>query len=255
MALALTVEKIDSVPEAMRSAYVEKDGKFHLDVDGIEDTTGLKNSLTALRGEKTALETAIRSWSKLGKKPEEVEAMLEAERQKSQDALLKAGKFDEVLATHLGNAKTERDAAVEAATKREKNALGIARNALVNTGLANALTKAKASAEGMAALPKLIGDRVKVEFNDANEAVHTILDADGKTPMVGSGTGGLATYDDLVKAVTKDFPSLFEGTGGGGGANNNNRKVGEKTISRADFEALGPLDRAVKIKDGFKLVD
>ena len=41
MALQATVTEIDSVPEALRSAYVEKDGTYHLDVDGMVDKAKL----------------------------------------------------------------------------------------------------------------------------------------------------------------------------------------------------------------------
>jgi hypothetical protein len=42
MALDLIVDKIDGLSEPLRGLYVEKEGKFHLDVAGLEDTGGLK---------------------------------------------------------------------------------------------------------------------------------------------------------------------------------------------------------------------
>lgn len=47
----LTKEEYGALPEALRQYYVEKDGKFLLDADGVEDVTGLKNALTATRQE------------------------------------------------------------------------------------------------------------------------------------------------------------------------------------------------------------
>ena len=47
----LTKEEYDALPEAARAYYVEKDGKFILDAEGVEDVSGLKNALTAVRDE------------------------------------------------------------------------------------------------------------------------------------------------------------------------------------------------------------
>jgi hypothetical protein len=257
MALAQTVDTLESVPEAARGAYVEKDGKFHLDFD-VPDVAGLKTALAAERGLNKAAKEKVLAWERLGVSPEEIETRLEAERAKAEDALKKAGKFDEVLATHLGKAKQERDAAVEAASKREAAAINIARQSVVKSDLGAALVKAKASAEGMIALPKLIGDRIRIEFDENGTASSTILDADGKTPMVGSGPGGLATYDDLVKEIAiKQFPSLFEGAGGGSGTDpkGQRRDAGGKTLTRSEFDALDHTVRMEKIKAGFKVVD
>lgn len=51
----LSKEEHDALPEALREYYAEKDGKFILDAEGVEDVSGLKNALTAVRDElKTA---------------------------------------------------------------------------------------------------------------------------------------------------------------------------------------------------------
>jgi hypothetical protein len=256
MALLPTIDSLEAVPETARGAYVEKDGKFHLDIE-LPDVTGLKRALDAERGLNKAAKDKVAAWERLGVSPEEIETRLEAERKKAEEAALKAGKFDEVLATHLGNAKKERDTAVEAATKQRDSALNIARNSVMKSDLGASLVKAKASGEGMTALPKLIGDRIKIEFDDQGNATSTIMEADGHTPMVGSGKAGLATYDDLVKDAIKSFPSLFEGAGGGSGSapNGQRRDAGGKTLTRSDFEALGPVERSSKIREGFKVVD
>ncbi len=52
MALKLTVEDINTVPEPQRGEYTQKEGKWHLGVDGIEDTTGLKKPRDDLLAEK-----------------------------------------------------------------------------------------------------------------------------------------------------------------------------------------------------------
>jgi len=259
MPLALILDSIDAVPEALKTEYVknEADGKFHLAVDGLPDVTGLKNALASERSLNKAAKDKVAAWEKLGVSPEEIEERLTAERKKADDLAIKAGNFDEILGKKLGAQKLEYDGKLTAAEQREKSALNIAKEAIVNTSLATALTKAKASAEGLAALPKLIGDRVKIEFDDNGRAVSSIMEADGKTPMVGSGPGGLATFDDLVKETIKTFPSLFEGSGGGSGSSQTSqrRDASGKTLTRAELDALSPADRMEKMKTGWKVID
>jgi hypothetical protein len=255
MALALIVDSLDAIPEALRSAYVPDGDKFKLDAD-VPDVTGLKRALESERGLNKAAKDKVAAWERLGVSPEEIETRLEAERKKAEEAALKAGKFDEVLATHLGNAKKERDEAVSTAEKQRESALAIARSAVVGTSLATALTKVKATSEGLDLLTERLGKRVKIEFDDAGNASSSIIDAEGK-PMTGSMPNGLANYDDLVKEAIKQYPSLFEGSGGGSGTDpkGQRRDAGGKILTLAEFHALGPTERAAKMAAGFKVVD
>lgn len=254
MALPPIVDSLDSIPEAARGAYVADGDKFKLDVE-LPDVTGLKRALESERGMNKSVKDKVAAWEKLGKSPDEIEEMLTAERTKAEQLAIKAGKFDEVLAKKLGDQKLEYDGKISVAEKQRQSALKIAEQAVVNTSLATALTKAKASAEGMIALPKLIGDRVKIEFDDDGNASSTILDVDGK-PMVGSMPNGLANYDDLVKDAMKTYSSLFDasGAGGGGTPSKGGGKPGDKTIKRVDFDNLGPVEKAATVKT-HKIVD
>lgn len=242
MAIAAVVDSLDTVPESLRTEYTEKDGKFYLNLDGGDNLPFVKGLKTALDTERNVNKTAkdkVAAWERLGVSPEDIQERLETERKKAEDAALKAGKFDEVLATHLGKAKQERDVAVNVASKARDSALSIARQAIISTSLTNALTKADATAEGLSALPKLIADRVKLDFDENGVATQSILDADGKTPMVGSGAGGLATFDDLVQEAIKSFPSLFKAnnSGGGGKPPAVNNGGGSGVNKKSDFKS------------------
>lgn len=60
MALKAILDNLDSVDEALRGEYTEKDGKFYLQVEGIAahpDVTALKSALDRVRTEKTELKT------------------------------------------------------------------------------------------------------------------------------------------------------------------------------------------------------
>ena len=80
MPLDLIVDTLDNVPEPLKAEYAkDADGKFRLNVNGIEDTTGLKNALATERKTAKDAATQLATWKKLGKAPEEITAMLEAQ--------------------------------------------------------------------------------------------------------------------------------------------------------------------------------
>jgi hypothetical protein len=119
-----------------------------------------------------------------------------------------------------------------------------------------ALTKAKATAEGVDLLTERLGKRIKFETVDGKRKIQ-IMQADGETPLAGKGADGAATFDDLVTEAVKTWPSLFEGSGAGGGGTppkGNGGGAAGKTITRADFEKLGPMERVAKLKT-HKLID
>lgn len=257
MALALVVDKIDAVPEALRAEYVEKDGKFHLNVDGLPDVAGLKSALEAERGLNKTTKAEIASWKKLGKTPDEIAELVAAKEAEAEAAAKKAGKHDEILAAKLAAAKAERDAS-EATLKAERDAAVTSeRGAIVETRVNSALVKAKATAEGLDLLTERLGKRLAFEVVDGKRVI-SIMQIDGVTPMIGSGKDGLATMDDLVKEAVKTWPSLFEGSGAGGSGTdqkNVRRDAGGKTISRKDFDALAPAARMEKMKAAWTVVD
>lgn len=61
MALKAVVASLDEVPEAFRSLYVSKNGKFYLDAEGVEDVTGLKSALDTERSSKKAIEKELKA--------------------------------------------------------------------------------------------------------------------------------------------------------------------------------------------------
>ena len=56
MALKLTLDSLDGLDDGVKSLYAEKDGKYRLDVEGIEDTSGLKSALEKERTARRELE-------------------------------------------------------------------------------------------------------------------------------------------------------------------------------------------------------
>lgn len=254
MPLQAVVDSIEAVPEALRSEYAAgQDGKFYLNLEGGDALPFVAGLRTALETERTTNKTtkdAIAAWKKIGKTPEEIAELVKAKNDAEEKAARDAGNFDGILNQHKSVWDGEKKTLV---TERD-TAVNVARSAVVDSGIKSALVTAKATAEGVALLPKILGDRVKTEFANG-EFVTTIVQADGKTPMIGSGANGTATFDDLVKDAVKNFPSLFEGSGAGGGGKPPRDTGGSgKTITRREFDALSHADKREALKTK-KVVD
>lgn len=254
MALQLVVDSLDGIPDALKGEYAEKDGKFHLNVDGIEDTSGLKSALDKERTKARDLEKKVKKWEALGKSDEEIAQLLadheEAERKKAEGE----GDFDKVLKQHQDKWAKEK-----ADLERELNASRASeRGAIIETSVLGALTKAGATEEGLDLLPDRLAGRIHLETVEGKRVLK-IMQADGETPMAGSGKEGLATFDDLVKEAASKWPSLFKGSGQSGSGKEPGKGGGasgsQKTITRAEWEKLSPADKQAKHRDGFKIVD
>lgn len=251
MAIQMFVDTLDDVPEPLRDLYTEKDGKFALSVEGVEDAGGLKTALAAERKRAKELDAKVKKWERLGKSDEEISDMIakaeEAERKKAEGE----GDFGKVLQQH--QAKWEKD---RVTLEAELNAARASeRSAVIGTSVMSALNKAGATEEGIDLLPDRLAARIKFE-TDGGRRVLRIMAPDGETPMAGSGGDGLATFDDLVREATNKWPSLFRGTGtAGSGARGGTAGGKGKSMSRAEFDRLSPRDRTEKLRGGFTVTE
>lgn len=253
VALAFQVDTLDAVPEAFRSEYTEKDGKFVLAVEGIEDTTGLKTALDKER--KAAREAAqrVKQYEGLGLSADEIKALVEDRQKAEREKATKEGNFDALLNQHKTNWEKEKaslEAELNAARQSE-------RGAVIETSVMGALTKANATEEGAELLPEILARRIKFETEDGKRVIR-VMQADGVTPMAGTAKDGFATIDDLVKEATSKFPSLFKASGVGGGGkppSSSAGGAGKKSMSLAEFNRLDPRTRAARMAEGLTLTD
>lgn len=253
MTLKLSVDTIDDVPEAVRSFYEEKDGKFSLKIDGLEDTTGLKTALEKERRAARDAQKIAKQFEGLGLSADEIKAMVDEKQKAERDAAAKAGNFEKVLNQH--RAAWENDKAM---LEAELNAARLSeRSAIIGTNLMAALSKAGATEEGIDLMPDRLAARVKFETEEGKRVVK-IMAADGETPMAGSGKDGVATFDDLVKDALKKWPSLFKASGAGGGGKppgSGAGGAGNRTMSKAEFDKLPTKERATRMANGLTLTD
>ena len=101
----LTKEEYEPLDAIRKELYVEKDGKYVLDAEGVEDVTGLKNALNATRAEVKKLKADLQATVDMCKdidpdRARDAQKKLDEMEEKN---LLDAGKVDELV-----RMKTER---------------------------------------------------------------------------------------------------------------------------------------------------
>lgn len=238
MALKLSVDSLDGIDEAIRPLYAEKDGKFVLQVDGVEDTGGLKTALKAERKRADDAEKQRKAWEKIGKSPDEIEELLEAQRRLEEERATKAGEWDKLKAQM--NEKHQGEL-----TKKDESISSL-RSALERHLVDAAATAAIAAADGM---PELLLPHVQRHVRVVEENGHfTVKVVDAKGDPRVNGKGDLLTISDLVSEMkTSDiFGRAFKGSGhtgsgmqpgpgGGGNPPNKRRSEFKNERERADF--------------------
>lgn len=230
MALPYVVETLESIAEPFRTEYTEKDGKFYLALEGADDHFVPKSEWKKINDESTSRRHMLNAWKKLGfDSPEKAAEAFETQKQLA----AQAGDGAAIL-----KQKQDEWAAEKASIEAELNtARASERGAVVGERLSGALAKAGATEEGLELLPERFGNRIKFETVDGKRVIK-IMKADGETPMAGSGEGGMATLDDLVKEAAKKYPSLFKGSGAGGGGKPPGEKGGggSGVTKKSDFK-------------------
>src|SRR4051812_7880536 len=209
MALKLKYKTKDEVPAELQSIYVERDGEFALDVDGVVD----KAKHDEFRSANIALKKELEDQKKRfeGIDPDEVRKLADEKRQLEETQQLKLGEVEKVLENRLRNAKGEWDKQFAAVTA-ERESLNTRLTAIqIDQGVTTVATK-----KGLrpTAIPDITA-RARTVFRLVN-GVPTAFEADGKTARVGKDGMTPMTLEEWVDTQVTDAPHLFETNSGGG---------------------------------------
>lgn len=90
-----TFEALDPLFQA---EYEEKEGQYHLKIEGVEDNSGLKKALGAERRLRGDLEKKVKRWEELGKTPEEIDELIAKANLNEEEKLKSAGQWDRLKA-------------------------------------------------------------------------------------------------------------------------------------------------------------
>lgn len=239
MALKLVVDKLDEVPEALRGEYTEKDGKFHLNVDGIEDNAPLKKALESERKARVALEAKIKTWEKSGKTPEEIADLIAQASKAEEERLQNAGEWDKLKA-QMNVKHDDAVKALQAKLDAKDGEIKSMRRSLESHLIDAEATAAIAAAKGV---PDLLLPHVQklVKVVEDN-GKYTVQVVDSKGDPRVNGKGDPLSIGDLVTELkaTDVFGRAFESSGNTGSG------------SRQGSGGGGPQNITVKRRSDFK---
>lgn len=260
MPLPIKVEKLEVIPEAHRSLYKPGEGGvgFVLEVEGLEDTSGLKSALKAERdankANKAAAEAAaakLRDYD--GIDPVQARTILSKFADQEEAALIAAGKIDEVISKRTA----KRDAAlmkqVEDAQTAAQAAEGRAK-AFQSRVLDDAVraAAAKAGIHAFAVDDALLRARAMFTLDSNGNAVQ--LDSDGK-PVLGKDGKSAFGPSEWLESMKEGAPHWFPaGANGGGASGDKGGNAGGKTITREAFDKMSVHERMQVVKT-HKIVD
>ena len=238
-ALKLTVDSLDGLDDSIKGLYVEREGKFHLPVDGIEDTTGLKTALQKERKTAAELEKQTKAWKSFGKTPEEIQELLEAQELRAQTDAERKGEWDKLRAQMNEKHQTE--------LRNKDETIGQMRKRLEAELVDAKATAAIASAKGVPDLLLPIVQRhVKVDdsFN--------VVVVDGKGDPRVNAKGEPLTISDLVSEMRASdiYGRAFDGSGQSGSGMPPSNGNGGGTIGRvtkADLAGNTPAVRKARV--------
>lgn len=199
MALKLTVESLDGLDDSVKSLYKEDNGKFRLDLDGYEDTTGLKAQRDALLNEKKEAQRKTKEAEEAAK------TLAEESARKNGDVAALEKSWQEKLAATESNYKN-----LNESLTKQIHGLTVGQTA---TKLAAELA---ISGSADVLLPH-IQSRLTVEIKDGAPSVR-VLDLQGKPTAL--------TVEELKQEFisNKAFAPLIaasKATGGGASGTNN----------------------------------
>lgn len=231
MGLKVTIDSLDGLDDGVKSLYKEENGKFRLDLDGYEDTTGLKAQRDALLTEKKEAQ----------RKAQEAED--KAKREAAEEIAKKTGDF-----SAIEKSWQEKLAATENTYKSQAESLTKQIHGLTVGQTATKLAAELAISGSADVLLPHIQSRLTVEIKDGAPSVR-VLDLQGKPTAM--------TVDELKQEFisNKAFaPLIAASKATGGGASGSGGGGAAKTMKRDQFETMNPAQKMDFIKSGGKLI-
>jgi len=250
MAIPILVEDQEKIPEGYTDLYKETDdGKYILDVEGVDNHPEVSGLKTAYQKEKEKRQKLAQQRDELNRKasmlPEDVDedtltAVLDKLKE-GKDPFADNTDMEKVKSNIEKRYKAQLDELSEGLTKKEKQVQQL----VIDSGLSDALAKNNVTNPVyQKAAKKLLADQVKVQ-EDENGQVQAFAETDkGEVPLskfVQDWTAG-------------DEGSAFVDGSSGSGARGTSLR-GRKEVKRSQFEELAAAEQHEFIKNGGKVVD
>ena len=233
MALKFKYATKQEIPAEHQSLYVERDGAFVLDADGVVE----KSKLDEFRQNNITLSNQLKKFE--GIDPDAVRQLAADKQRLEDDQRLKDGKFQEVLDARLKTAKADWDKQFSAVTAERDTLLGRLSAIQIDQAVVTEATK-----RGLR--PTAITDitaRARQSFKLVNGVPQAF---DGQTARMGKD--GPMTLAEWVDALVSDAPHLFEANAGGGAAGSGSGGAGNRSVKNPFRKETWNLTEQMKIQ-------
>jgi len=223
------------IPAEHQPFYVERDGAWLLDADGIVSQA----KLDEFRQNNITLTNQLKKFE--GIDPDAVRQLADDKRKLEEAAQIKAGEVDKVIEARLKSARAEWD--------KTHGVIAAERDALHGRLTAIQIDQAvvtEATKRGLR--PTAITDitaRARQTFKLVN-GVPQAFDSDGQTARMGKD--GPMTLAEWVDALVSDAPHLFEANAGSGAAVSGGGAAGNRSVKNPFRKESFNLTEQMKIQ-------
>ena len=237
MPLKFKYTKKDEIPAGHESLYLERDGAWLLDAEGVVE----KSSLDEFRNNNTALKKQFDDLAAKYKDvdPELARQLLQAKRDAEDKALLAQGNVDAVVEARTRALKADLENRLLTAD-RQRAAL----EARLGELQINHAVVAVAGKRGLkpAAAADLVA-RAKGVFRLVNGQVAPV-GADGASVLYGRDGVNALTFDEWVETQVAEAPHLFAENSGGGAAGEEDgiESLGQQRLAFGGQDCKGQRD-------------
>ena len=207
------------IPAEHQSFYVERDGAWLLDADGVVS----QSKLDEFRQNNITLTNQLKRFD--GIDPDAVRQLADDKRKLEEAAQLKAGEVDKVIDARIKAARAEWD--------KTHGVVVAERDVLTGRLTAIQIDQAvitEATKRGLR--PTAITDitsRARQTFKLVN-GVPQAFDGDGQTARMGKDGTSPMTLAEWVEALVSDAPHLFEANAGGGAAGSGGGAASNRSV-------------------------
>lgn len=245
------VASLDGVDAKYHPLYTEKEGKFLLDPEVQEDTSGLKSTIASLKQQKIdVLKPFTDAGVTVADLPEIGELRTQAQKLKDKK-LIDSGDFETLVASRMKPLE-DRLAATESRNQEQEQRI----HTMTTTDKIQGILIAKGN----------IADKSVPDWMARVQNAGWI-DHEGQ-PGIMNGSGVLATASDgtvlhgeagilsWANSLKSDAPHLFKtSSGGGAGPGSGKQPPTDKQINRTTFDGMNDAQRRAHLSDGGTVVD
>jgi hypothetical protein len=248
MALKYKLKSREEVPAELQSFYVEREGAFVLDAEGVVEKGRVDEMRSKLDEFRTTNVTLLKERDELkqrfeGIDPEEVRKLTEEKRKLEEQQQIKVGEVEKVVENRVKGLREDWEKKIATLTS-EKQSLDARLTVIqIDQGVITAATK-----RGLrpTALPDITA-RARSIFKLVN-GVPRAFEADGTTVRYGKDGVTPMTLEEWVDAQVSDAPHLFESNAGGGAAGNASGGGGNRPVKNPFRKETWNLTEQMKLQ-------